>query len=80
MQNTVAVGFIVTERPIPQNVTSFQRYCMIGFFIIFGISIIMVILSSVGQKITNETFWFDALKTMIGGIVGYLFGANMRKT
>ncbi|QLH11477.1 hypothetical protein [Nitrosarchaeum sp. AC2] len=67
------------EKRVLQNITSAQRMAAICFLIIFAVALIMVILSSIGTKIDNFPYWSDLLKTMTGGIIGYLFGANMKK-
>ena len=67
------------EKASLQNITSTQRLAAICFLVFFGVSLIMVILSSIGVKIDNLQYWSDLLKTMVGGIIGYLFGANMKK-
>lgn len=59
--------------------SNMQRLATICFLIIFSISLIITILPSFGyEKVDNYVYWESTLKTIVGGIIGYLFGANMK--
>ncbi len=84
MQDPVEVEVMATTMamaPIEENVSTIGRVCMVIIvMVILVAAVVLCILFSLGYPIANSQFWFGVLGTIIGAVVGYLFGANSSKT
>lgn len=53
--------------------------CVIFFLVIIAITLIFLILSSIGFKIGNMNIWITAFASELSFITGFLMGGNLKE-
>jgi hypothetical protein len=66
----------VPQLPVEEDISLIRKVGVCILLLVFVASLIMCILFSLGSTVVNSQFWFGILGSIIGAVVGYLFGAN----